>query len=238
VRSDPCDYWVVTTSHDHAFVDRTTRRIEDTLIAHGYGVNSEIKYVKLPDEIANYRTLTTTLTAVGFLVIAISMAGLANTLTTRVIERTREIGILRSIGARARDVRRILGTETIALAAAGWLMGVPIGYVLDRFLSIAGERGGQRRNTPHLPAVEPRDRFRWHNPAGPTDHPSTDKTGRSLPARRRIALCVKVRSLTDSKVHGDGHHDVQDQHRGPDPLPGGPNDVDQPSGEASANSSL
>jgi putative ABC transport system permease protein len=51
-----------------------------------------------------------------------------------VLERTREIGILRSIGARARDVRRIFAAETLTLAAAGWLIGVPLGYLLNRFL--------------------------------------------------------------------------------------------------------
>ena len=40
----------------------------------------------------------------------------------------------RSIGARARDIRRIFATETLTLAAAGWLIGVPLGYLLDRFL--------------------------------------------------------------------------------------------------------
>ncbi len=126
--------WVQTTSHDHAFIDRTTTRIEDTLTAHGYDVSSEIVYVRLADEIASYRTLTTTLAVVGLLVVAISMAGLANALTMSVLERTREIGILRSIGARARDIRRIFAAETLTLAAAGWLIGIPLGYLLDRFL--------------------------------------------------------------------------------------------------------
>ena len=127
-------YWVQTTSHDHAFIDRTTTRIEDTLTAHGYDVNSEIVYVKLADEIASYRTVTTTLAVVGLLVVAIGMAGLANALTMSVLERTREIGILRSIGARARDIRRIFATETLTLATAGWLIGIPLGYLLDLLL--------------------------------------------------------------------------------------------------------
>ena len=132
--ADANDYWVKTTSHDHAFIDRTTTRIEDTLTAHGYDVNSEIVYVKLAAEIASYRTLTTTLAVVGLLVVAISMAGLANALTISILERTREIGILRSIGGRARDIRRIFATETLTLATAGWLIGILIGYLLDRFL--------------------------------------------------------------------------------------------------------
>jgi len=71
---------------------------------------------------------------VGLLVVAIAMAGLANALTMSVLERTREIGILRSIGARARDIRRIFAAETLTLAAAGWLIGILLGYLLDLFL--------------------------------------------------------------------------------------------------------
>jgi putative ABC transport system permease protein len=62
------------------------------------------------------------------------MAGLAGALTTSVLELRREIGILRSIGARGRDVRRIFASETIALAAIGWLIAIPIGYLFERFL--------------------------------------------------------------------------------------------------------
>ena len=132
--ADANDYWVQTTSHDHAFIDRTTTRIEDALTAHGYDVNSEIVYVKLANEIAANRTMTTSFAVVGLLIVAISMAGLANALTMSVLERTREIGILRCIGARARDIRRIFATETLTLATAGWLIGVLLGYLLDLFL--------------------------------------------------------------------------------------------------------
>ena len=128
------DYWIQTTSHDHSFIDSTSTRIEDTLTSHGYDINSQIAYVKLADEIASYRTVTTTLAVLGLLIVAIGMAGLANALTMSVLERTREIGILRSIGARARDIRRIFAAETLTLATAGWLIGIPLGYLLDWFL--------------------------------------------------------------------------------------------------------
>ena len=127
-------YWVRTTSPDHAFVDRTTSRLEDRLTALGYDVTSEITYVAERDEIAANRTLTTTIAVLGFVIVAMSMVGLANAITTNVLERTREIGILRCIGARGRDVRRIFTTEGIALAIAGWLLGIPLGYALDRLL--------------------------------------------------------------------------------------------------------
>ena len=54
------------------------------------------------------------ITVLGFLIVAMSMVGLANAITMSIIERTREIGILRCVGARARDVRRIFATEGVA----------------------------------------------------------------------------------------------------------------------------
>jgi len=132
--ADASTYWIRMTSSDHASVDRITTRLEDRLGALGYQVASEITYVAERDEIAANRTITTTITLLGFLIVAMSMFGLANAITTNVLERTREIGILRCIGARARDVRRIFTTEGVALAIAGWMLGVPLGYALTRLL--------------------------------------------------------------------------------------------------------
>jgi putative ABC transport system permease protein len=127
-------YWIRTDSPDPAVVDRTTTLVEDRLAALGYEVASEITYVAERDEVAANRSLTTTIALLGFVIVAMSMVGLANAITTNVLERTREIGILRSIGARARDVRRIFTTEGIALAVGGWLLGIPLGYLLTRLL--------------------------------------------------------------------------------------------------------
>jgi putative ABC transport system permease protein len=127
-------YWIRATSSDESFVDRTASLLEDRLAALGFEVGTEIAYVAERDEVAANRSLTTTLTVLGLLIVAMSMVGLANAITMSVIERTREIGILRCIGARARDVRRIFTVEGLTLAIAGWLLGIPVGYVLTRLL--------------------------------------------------------------------------------------------------------
>jgi putative ABC transport system permease protein len=127
-------YWIKTTSSDHAVVDRTTTQLEDRLAAVGYEIGNEVTYVAERDEFAANRSLTTSITLLGFLIVAISMAGVANASTTNVLERTREIGILRSIGERARDIRLIFNTEGVVLVLAGWLLGIPVGYAVDRAL--------------------------------------------------------------------------------------------------------
>jgi putative ABC transport system permease protein len=125
-------YWVRTETREQPLVDRTTSRLEDRLAALGYETTSEIRYVAEREEIAANRSITTTIALLGFVIVAMSIAGLANAITTNVLERTREIGILRCIGARGRDVRRIFTTEGIALALAGWLLGIPLGFVVNR----------------------------------------------------------------------------------------------------------
>jgi putative ABC transport system permease protein len=136
-------YWVATTSDDHGLIDRTTTRLEDRLAARGQEVGSIVNYEAKADNVAANRMITTSVTVLGLLIVAISMVGLVNAITMAVLERTREIGMLRSVGARGRDVRRIFATEGLVVSLAGWLLGVPLGYVLARALGWAtGEAFG------------------------------------------------------------------------------------------------
>ena len=41
------------------------------------------------------------------------------------------MGVLRCIGARARDISSIFATEGAILALAGWLAGIPLGYAVE-----------------------------------------------------------------------------------------------------------
>ena len=127
-------YWIETTSPEHAAIDRTFTRLEDRINALGYRMGGEITYVEEQNDVAANRTITTTIAVFGLLIVAISMVALANAITMSVVERTREIGVLRCIGARARDVRRIFATEGVVLALAGWLLGILLGYALDHLL--------------------------------------------------------------------------------------------------------
>jgi putative ABC transport system permease protein len=136
-------YWITTTSKDHGLIDRTTTRMEDTLAAHGNQVGTIVMYDAEAKTIAANAQITTAITVLGLLIVAISMVALINTITMAVLERTREIGMLRSVGARARDIRRIFATEGLVVAVAGWLLGVPFGYLLARAIGwAAGDATG------------------------------------------------------------------------------------------------
>jgi putative ABC transport system permease protein len=126
------NYWITTTSDDHGLIDRTTTRLEDTLAAHGNQVGSIVNYDAKEKQIAANGMITKSITVLGLLIVAISMVGLVNAITMTILERTREIGMLRSVGARARDIRRIFATEGLVVSILGWAVGVPLGYALAR----------------------------------------------------------------------------------------------------------
>lgn len=93
-------------------------------------MSTQIEYVAAASDRASYRGVTTAITVLGLLIVAISTVALINTLTMVVLERTREIGILRCIGAHARDIRQIFATEGLTVAIAGWVIGIPLGFGL------------------------------------------------------------------------------------------------------------
>jgi ABC-type lipoprotein release transport system permease subunit len=128
-------YWVRTSSPDHGLIDRTTTALEDRLAAAGYSVGTSVRYVDQARNVEANRQITSAIGILGFLIVAISMVGLVNAITMNVLERTREIGVLRCIGARARDIRRIFAAEGLAISLLGWLLGIPVGYALARLLN-------------------------------------------------------------------------------------------------------
>ena len=48
-----------------------------------------------------------------------------------VVERTKEIGVLRSIGARKKDIRRVFNAESFIIGLCSGLLGVVVAYVLE-----------------------------------------------------------------------------------------------------------
>ncbi|TVP71499.1 MAG: ABC transporter permease [Nitriliruptor sp.] len=68
--------------------------------------------------------------------VLVALLGIVNTLALSVVERTREIGLLRAVGMTRPQVRRMVRTEAISVAligaALGLLLGVPLGAVFVR----------------------------------------------------------------------------------------------------------
>jgi putative ABC transport system permease protein len=62
--------------------------------------------------------------------VIVSLLGVVNTLAMSVIERTREIGVLRALGSSRWQVRRTMFDESLLITAAGTLAGIAIGLAI------------------------------------------------------------------------------------------------------------
>jgi len=81
------------------------------------------------------RTMTALLAGIAAVSLLVGGIGIMNVMLLSVTERTREIGIRRAVGARARDVRSQFVLEAVALSLAGGVIGVIVGLVCARALS-------------------------------------------------------------------------------------------------------
>ncbi|MGX5181751.1 ABC transporter permease [Streptomyces avermitilis] len=123
--------------------DRLRPRLERTLDPYPQvQVRDQADYKKLVhDQIAVLLYLVYALLG---LAIVIAVLGVVNTLALSVVERTREIGLLRAIGLARRQLRRMIRLESVVIAVFGAVLGLALGLVwgvcVQQVLALQGMR--------------------------------------------------------------------------------------------------
>jgi putative ABC transport system permease protein len=69
--------------------------------------------------------------------VIVSIFGMVNTLALSIVERTRELGMLRAIGMTQRQVRRMVRHESVITALIGAALGLPLGVFLAALVTAA-----------------------------------------------------------------------------------------------------
>jgi putative ABC transport system permease protein len=74
--------------------------------------------------------VTRFVTGVAVIALVVGAIGIANIMLVSVTERTREIGVMKAVGARNRDVMGLFLVEAGLLGAVGAVLGVPLGLLV------------------------------------------------------------------------------------------------------------
>jgi putative ABC transport system permease protein len=120
--------------------------VEKELIEAGYRVTALSKTVEQASKI--FQGIQIVLATFGGIALLVSAIGMFNTMTVTLLERTKEIGIMRTLGASPNDVKYLFVSESVVVGfmggVTGTAMGVTFGMTVNIFLNIvAGQFGGQ-----------------------------------------------------------------------------------------------
>lgn len=133
---------MVTDQHDRAFQNMMAERLDDAFRAEGFKVRqAESGLASLDTVSESLDTLVVFLLIMAVLTAIVGAMGLTGTMGMNVLERTREIGIMRAIGADDRAVMRTVIGEGFVIGAISFIfaivVSVPLTYLLSTIVSIA-----------------------------------------------------------------------------------------------------
>jgi putative ABC transport system permease protein len=135
-------YRIVTTYHDLDFQRAVANALDQRLKDRGLRVAQAEAGRTFTDSTTEYLdVLTTVLLAMAALTAAVGSIGLAGTLSMNVLERSREIGVLRAIGAHDGIIVRLVLVEGLVIGLLSFvgsaLLALPITYALTQIISRA-----------------------------------------------------------------------------------------------------
>ncbi|MBZ5559075.1 MAG: ABC transporter permease [Acidobacteriia bacterium] len=113
---------------------RSTQDVEDRIKTMGFtafSVNDALQGAKRA-----FILLDIVLSLIGSIALAVSSLGIVNTMVMSILERTREIGIMKAIGASDGDVRTIFLIEASAIGLIGGFAGVALGWLVGRAINL------------------------------------------------------------------------------------------------------
>src|SRR5512136_1797960 len=133
--------WVSTRPDDGATQQRVESQLRDTLNARGLRVGSTLtqETIRTQNE-NNFGIITKMLLAMAALIAAVGAIGLAGTLSINVLERRREIGVMRAIGSSSLTIAGIFVGEGLLLGLIAWVIAIPLSVPVGQvFATVIGQ---------------------------------------------------------------------------------------------------
>jgi len=117
--------------------DANHKPVIDSIETMGYQTFSFAEQFKEIRKFFFYFNLA--LGAIGFMALITASLGIINTMAMAVVERTREIGVLKSLGADEREIRLLFLIESSVFGGIGAAIGIIFGWFLTRIASLVAQ---------------------------------------------------------------------------------------------------
>ena len=127
---------MVTEQHDAAYQKETAARLTDYFESQGLNVASTRSTSEEREQITyQFNLIVAFLSVMAILIAVVGALGLAGTMSINVLERSREIGVMRAIGASDGSVLRIFLVEGVLIGSLSWLIGGVLSLPISKLLS-------------------------------------------------------------------------------------------------------
>jgi putative ABC transport system permease protein len=108
--------------------------VRDAIIALGYQAQTPQEFVQGINSF--FVVLQVIFGGVGAIALLVAAIGIANTMAMAILERTREIGLMKAVGATNRDVLSVFLGEAAGIGALGGIGGVVVGWSLGQVINV------------------------------------------------------------------------------------------------------
>ena len=129
---------IITDKHDAEYTSQVARNLEEEFKQAGLSFSYALTNTQQREGITVlFNIIITFLMAMAILIGAVGGLGLMGTMSLNVLERTREIGVMRAIGAADGDIHLIIIAEGLLIGFLSWFIGAVIALPLGKLLSDA-----------------------------------------------------------------------------------------------------
>ncbi len=130
--------YVRTTSHAAPFVNNVTSQLKEMFDKRGLRVSAtQTEAAARATNEFSFSIVVYMMLALSVIVALVGGIALMGALSIGVIERTKEIGVLRAVGARSRTILGVFVMEGLLQGILSWVVAVPISFLASPYLAAA-----------------------------------------------------------------------------------------------------
>lgn len=114
--------------------DSNLESVRTQIEAKGFSTSSVVDTVAQINGL--FSTARTVLALLGAVALGVAALGMFNTLTVSLLERTREVGLLKAIGMESDEIRDLFLAESMIMGSLGGLLGLVIGLTVGKIIEL------------------------------------------------------------------------------------------------------